>query len=100
MAVLSVSAACRTNCDHMTSCRVQSFPWISTDFADPGLNYAESEKAGSQTTLALSRQCSATEPRQPGYHQPSQSSICTAQEVPNDPAAHLAATQYVPSELS
>ena len=28
MAVLSVSAACRTNCNHMTSCRVQSFPWI------------------------------------------------------------------------
>ena len=30
MAVLSVSAGCRTNRNHMTSCRVQSFPWIRT----------------------------------------------------------------------
>ena len=30
MAVLSLSAACRTNCNHMTSCHVQSFPWICT----------------------------------------------------------------------
>ena len=37
--------------------------------------------AGSRTqdTSGLSRQCSATEPQQPDNHQPSQSSICTAQ---------------------
>ena len=35
--------------------------------------------SGSQTQdiFSLSRQCSATEPRQPDKHQPSQSSICT-----------------------
>ena len=47
----------------------------------------------------LSSQCSATELRQPDNHQPSQSSICTAQVVLNASVAHLAATQYVPSEL-
>ena len=30
MTVLSISAACRTNRNHMTLCRVQSFPWICT----------------------------------------------------------------------
>ena len=50
-------------------------------------------------TLGLSRQCSATEPRQLDNHQPSQSSICTAHVVLNASVAHLAATQYVPSEL-
>ena len=61
----------------------------------------ESEKAGSRTqdTSGLSRQRSATEPQQPDNHQPSQSSICTAQVVLNASVAHLAATQYVPSEL-
>ena len=44
----------------------------------------ESEKAGSrwelnQDTSGLGSQCSATELRQPDNHQPSQSSICTAQ---------------------
>ena len=50
--------------------------------------------AGSQTqdTSGLSRQCSATEPQQPDNHQPSQSSICTAQVVLNTSVAHLAAT--------
>ena len=64
----------------------------------------ESEKgrpavAGSRTqdTSGLSRQCSATEPQQPDNHQPSQSSICTAQVLLNAPVTHLAATQYVPS---
>ena len=64
----------------------------------------ESEKpaaAGSRTqdTSGLSCQCSATEPQQPDNHQPSQSSICTAQVVLNASVTHLAATQYVPSEL-
>ena len=65
----------------------------------------ESEKrlaaAGSQTqdTSGLSCQCSATEPRQLDNHQPSQSSICTAQVVLNASVTHLAATQHVPSEL-
>ena len=56
---------------------------------------------GSQTqdTSDWSRQCSATEPRQPDNHQPSQSSICTAQVVLNASVAHLAATQYVPSVM-
>ena len=53
-----------------------------------------------QDTSGLSRQCSATEPQQPDNHQPSQSSICTAQVVLNASVAHLAATQYVPSENS
>ena len=53
----------------------------------------KSEKAGSR------RQCSATELRQPDDHQPSQSSICTAQMVLNTTVTHLAATQYVLSEL-
>ena len=43
---------------------------------------------------AMSGQCSATEPRQPDIHQPSQSSICIAQVVLNASVAHLAATQY------
>ena len=42
---------------------------------------------------------SATEPQQPDNHRHSQSSICTAQVVLNASVAHLAATQYVPSEL-
>ena len=37
--------------------------------------------------------------RQPDNYQCSQSSICTAQVVLNAPVTHLAATQYVPSEL-
>ena len=64
----------------------------------------ESEKAGSRQEsnpghLWVEPQCSATEPRQPDDHQPSQSSIYTAQMVLNASVAHLAATQYVPSEL-
>ena len=57
--------------------------------------------AGSRTqdTSGLSCQCSATEPRQPDNHQPSQSSMYTAQMVLNASVVHLAATQYVPSEL-
>ena len=57
--------------------------------------------AGSQTqdTSGLSHQCSATEPQQPHNHQPSQSSMCTAQVVLNASVTHLAATQFVPSEL-
>ena len=57
--------------------------------------------AGSQTqdTSGLSHQYSVTEARHTDNHQPSQSSICTAQVVLNASAAHLAATQYVPSEL-
>jgi len=39
------------------------------------------------------------EPRQPDDHQPSQSSICSAQVALNATVAHLTATQYVPSEL-
>ena len=47
--------------------------------------------AGSRTqdTSGLSRKCSATEPQQPDNHQPSQSSICTAQVVLNASVAHL-----------
>ena len=52
-----------------------------------------------QDTSGLSSQCSATEPQQLDNHQPSQSSICTAQVVLNASVAHLAATQYVLSEL-
>ena len=61
----------------------------------------ESEKARSRThdTAGLSRQCSATEPRQPDNHQLPQSSICTAQVVLNASVTHPAATPYVPSEL-
>ena len=40
-------------------------------------------RSRTQDTSGLSRQCSATEPRQPDDHQPSQSSICTAQVVLN-----------------
>ena len=47
-------------------------------------------------TPGLSRQCSATELRQPDNHQPPQSSICTAQVVLNASVTHPAATQYVP----
>ena len=39
------------------------------------------------------------EAQQPDNHQPSQSSICTTQVVLNASVTHLAATQYVPSEL-
>ena len=56
-------------------------------------------RSPTQDTSGLSRQCSATEPWQPDNHQPSQSSICTTQVVLNASVAHLAATQYVPSEL-
>ena len=47
--------------------------------------------AGSRTqdTSGLSRQCSATEPQQLDNHQPSQSSICTAQVVLNPSVTHL-----------
>ena len=50
--------------------------------------------AGSRTqdTSGLSRQCSATEPQQPDDHQPSQSSMYTAQMVLNASVTHLAAT--------
>ena len=48
---------------------------------------------------AMSGQCSATEPQQPDNHQPSQSSMYTAQVVLNASVVHLAATQHVPSEL-
>ena len=71
----------------------------------------------------LYSQCSATEPRQPDNHQPSQSSICSycrsctelasnpgspfrilpeslgSRLVLNASTANLAATQHVPSEL-
>ena len=43
---------------------------------------------------AMSGQCSATEPQQPDNHQPSQSSMYTAQVVLNASVVHLAATQY------
>ena len=56
-------------------------------------------RSWTQDTSGLSHQCSATEPQQPDIHQPSQSSIGTAQKVLNAPVAYLAATQYVPSEL-
>ena len=62
----------------------------------------EESKKGWQSnpgTSGLSRQWSATEPQQPDNLQPSQPSICTAQVVLNASVAHLAATQYVPSEL-
>ena len=55
-----------------------------------------------QDTSWLSYHYSATEPQQPDDHQPSQSSMYTAQVVliwKNVSVAHLAATQYVPSEL-
>ena len=44
-------------------------------------------------------QCSATESWQPDNHQPIQSSVCTAQVILNASVTHLAATQYVLSEL-
>ena len=53
-------------------------------------------RSRTQDTSGLSRQCSATELRQPDNHQPS---ICTAQVVLNASVAHLSATQYVLSEL-
>ena len=59
----------------------------------------ESEKrpaaAGSRTqdTSGLSRQCSATEPRQPDSHQPSQSSMYTAQVVLNASVVHPPTTE-------
>ena len=46
-------------------------------------------RSQTQNTSGLSRQCSATELRQPDNHQPSQSSICTAQMVLNASVAHL-----------
>ena len=51
------------------------------------------------TTSGLSRQCSATQPQQLDNYQTLQSSICTAQVVLNASVTHLAATQYVLSEL-
>ena len=56
-------------------------------------------RSRTQDTSGLSHQRSATELQQPDNHQPPQSSICTAQVVLNASVAHLAATQYVPSEL-
>ena len=50
-------------------------------------------------TPCLCSQYSATELRQPDNHQLSQSSICTAEVVLSASVSHLAATQYVPSEL-
>ena len=57
-------------------------------------------RSRTQDTSGLSRQCSATEPRQPANHQPSQSSICTAQVVLNASVTHPATTQYVLSQNS
>ena len=48
-------------------------------------------------TPRLSHQYSAAEPRQPDNHQPSQSSICTAQVVRNASVAHPAATDPNPN---
>ena len=56
----------------------------------------EESENQTQDTSGLSRQCSATEPQQPDNHQPSQSSICTAQVVLNASVAHLAATLFSP----
>ena len=63
------------------------------------LDEAKIEAKIEESEKASSHQCSATEPRQPDNHQPSQSSIYTAQVVLNASVTHLAATQYVPSEL-
>ena len=52
-----------------------------------------------QDTSDLSHQCSATEPQQQDDHQFSQSLIYNAQVALNASVTHLAATQYVPSEL-
>ena len=51
-----------------------------------------------QDIPGLCSQYSATELWQLDNHQPSQSSICTAQVVLNTSVTTLAATQYVPSE--
>ena len=56
-------------------------------------------RSRTQDTFGLSRQCCATEPRQPDDYQPPQSPMCTAQVVLNASVVHLVATQYVPSEL-
>ena len=48
-------------------------------------------RSWTRNTSGLSCQCSATEPQQPENHQPSQSSICTAQVLLNASVTHLAA---------
>ena len=67
------------------------FPSFSTSV------YCEKTKAALPNSSHC-HQCSATEPWQADNHQPSQSSICTAQVVLNASVTHLAATQHVPSE--
>ena len=52
-------------------------------------------RSQTQDTSGLSYQCSATELRQPDNHQPSKSSIRTAQVVLNASVTHLAATQHM-----
>ena len=49
-------------------------------------------RSRTQDTPDLSRPCSAAGPQQPDNHQPSQSSIYTAQVVQNASVTHLAAT--------
>ena len=53
---------------------------------------AISRRESNPGTSGLSRQCCATELWQSDKHQPSQSSICTAQVVLNASVTHLAAT--------
>ena len=62
------------------------------------IDKASSRRESNPRTPGLCSQCSATELRQPDNHQPSQSSIGTAQVVLNTSVAHLAVPQYVPLE--
>ena len=64
--------------------RVNRFYEEKSEKASPGVR--------TQGTSGLIHQYSATEPQQPDNHQPSQSSICTAQVALNASVAHLAAT--------
>ena len=73
------------DCDLVTNLKIAKFFLVKKRAAAAG--------SRTQDTSGLSRQYSATEPRQPDNHQPSQSSICTAQVVLNASVTHLAAMQ-------
>ena len=73
---------------------------IKRRYENKGMRIKESEKASSPRDIksrspGLCNQCSATELRQLDNHQPSKSSICTAQVVLHALVAHLAATQHL-----
>ena len=95
--ILSTSDALTCTC--MWLCAISfaesTLPHAGNKFRCYEVKIEESEKPAvvrsrTQDTSGLSRQCSATEPQQPDNHQPSQSSMCTAQVALNAPVAHLA----------